>query len=378
MLSVLIIAIVGLLIGSFANVVIHRLPRGASIVYPGSACPDCKHPIRPWHNVPVLSWLVLRGRCWHCQAPISGRYPLVELLVAGGFVLLALRWPVEVYGVSVLPLLAVFAALVMMSVIDIDHYLLPDSLTLPALVVAVLGAFVYHPATGLPGTGDAVFAAGLGAGIIVLVNRIGSLVLRRLADTKERLWPVGMDQVNIAAVAGAFAGWLAGLIAAGASILANLVAGWPLRISEPVIYGAWLAALVIGIVAPWIDPVGAISGSLVAAGGVAVLGALYWWITELAGSGPAETSQAADDDEPIAMGFGDVKLAAVLGAVLGWENLLVALFLSFIFGAAGGLTVRLLGGSRQVPFGPYLVLGGLVALFYGGVLIEWYLGQLGL
>jgi leader peptidase (prepilin peptidase)/N-methyltransferase len=78
------------------------------------------------------------------------------------------------------------------------------------------------------------------------------------------------------------------------------------------------------------------------------------------------------------MGFGDVKLAAVLGVMLGWQSLAVALLLAFVFGAVGGLVAKALGGSRQVPFGPYLVLGGLVALFYGPALVAWYLGTLGL
>ena len=373
---VLFAGVIGALIGSFANVVIHRLPRGESVVWPGSRCPKCGHRIRPWENVPILSWLVLRGRCSSCRATISARYPLVEALMAAGFVLLALRWPVEAYGATALPLMALFAMLLMLAWIDIDHYLLPDSLTLPALVMGLLGAFVYHPAAELPGPADALFGGAIGAGILVMVNRLGSLVLRRLRDTRERLWPIGMDQVGIAALAGALFGWGMGVLAAAASVAANLATRRTWRLPEPLLYALWLLALLASTAGLWIDPVSALAGTLAAAGSVAILGALFWWLKDL-GKKPEEEAPNGDD-EPIAMGFGDVKLAAVLGVMLGWQSLAVALLLAFVFGAVGGLVAKALGGSRQVPFGPYLVLGGLVALFYGPALVAWYLGTLGL
>src|SRR3954453_19978276 len=83
--------VLGLLIGSFLNVVVHRVPVGASVVSPPSRCPGCEHPIRARHNVPVLGWVVLRGRCADCQLPISARYPLVESMTAGLFVLVTWR-----------------------------------------------------------------------------------------------------------------------------------------------------------------------------------------------------------------------------------------------------------------------------------------------
>jgi leader peptidase (prepilin peptidase) / N-methyltransferase len=89
----LIIGIIGALIGSFANVVIYRVPAKKSIVWPGSSCPKCGHKIKPWENIPILSWLFLRGKCSSCKNPISIRYPLIEALTAAGFVALALRFP---------------------------------------------------------------------------------------------------------------------------------------------------------------------------------------------------------------------------------------------------------------------------------------------
>jgi leader peptidase (prepilin peptidase) / N-methyltransferase len=370
-----ILGIIGALIGSFGNVVIYRLPAKKSVVWPRSSCPKCGHMIRPWENIPIISWLFLRGKCSNCKNPISIRYPFIEALTAAGFVLLALRFPAETYGYTVFPLLAIYAMLVMMSMIDIDHYILPDSLTLPALVVAILGTFVYAPESGLPGLMPALVGGAIGAGIIALINRVGSLVLRRFADTKERLWPIGMDQVNVAAVGGALGGWWVGLGLAGASFVANLVTRKPLRIPEQFLYALWVIALVFSTTQLIIHPLQSIAGSLAATGIISIVGATFWWLRDVFSKQPE--APVEDDDEPVAMGFGDVKLAAVLGAFLGWKLMLVALLLAFILGAIGGVIARLAGGSRMVPFGPYLAMGGMLALFVGQPLITWYLGMLG-
>jgi leader peptidase (prepilin peptidase) / N-methyltransferase len=371
-----ILGIIGALIGSFGNVVIYRLPLKKSVVWPRSSCPKCGHMIRPWENIPILSWLFLRGKCSNCKNPISVRYPLIEALTAAGFVVLALRYPLESYGFTVFPLLAIFAMLVMMSMIDIDHYILPDSLTLPALIVGILGTFVYAPDSGLPALMPALAGGAIGAGIIALINRVGSLVLRRFADTKERLWPIGMDQVNVAAVGGALGGWWVGLGVAAASFVANLFARKPLRIPEQFLYALWVIALVFSATNLSVHPLQSIAGSLAATGIISVVGATFWWLRDIFSKG-ADAPQE-EDDEPVAMGFGDVKLAAVLGVILGWQNLLVALLLAFVIGAVGGVIARLAGGSRMVPFGPYLAIGGMLALFVGQPLIQWYLGMLGL
>lgn len=367
------LALLGALIGSFANVVIYRVPRGESVVFPGSHCPNCNHALSPLELVPVLSWAALGARCRVCRVGISARYPVVELLMALGFFALALRFPLERYGPTVLPLLALFALLVMLALIDLDTRLLPDALTFPALALALAGTFFYAPESGLPTLLGALYAACLGAGVLALLNRLGALALRRFADTRERLWPLGMDQVNVAALLGTF-GWPFGFAGAAASLAFNALTRRTLRLPEPPLYGGWLIMLgALSVLLP--DPLTAVTGSLVAAGGAALVGALYWWLRDL-NDPPAEDS-AEVDDEPVAMGFGDVKLAAVLGATLGVQNLLVALLLAFVFGALGGLVVKALGGGRVVPFGPYLVLGALVALVYGTPLAASYLGVLG-
>jgi leader peptidase (prepilin peptidase) / N-methyltransferase len=276
---------------------------------------------------------------------------------------------------TVFPLLALFAMFVMMSMIDYDHYLLPDSLTLPAVAVAVLGTLLYTPESGLPTLNQAIMGGAIGAGIIAMINRVGSLVLRRFDDTRERLWPLGMDQVNLAALGGALGGLWLGLGLAGLSFVINLVTKKIIRLPEAMLYALWVIALVLSTTNLWIGPVQSISGSLAAAGIISVLGSVFWWIKDML---YPETTPPEDDDEPVAMGFGDVKLAAVLGAMLGWKVVLVAIMLAFIIGAVAGVIGRLLGGSRMVPFGPSLAIGGILALFVGQPLIQWYLGMLGI
>jgi len=113
-----------------------------------------------------------------------------------------------------------------------------------------------------------------------------------------------------------------------------------------------------------------VAGTFAAAGVVSIIGSFYWWFREV-----LTEEQEEEIDEPVAMGWGDVKLAAVLGAILGWQNMLVALFLAFIIGAVAGVIVKILGGSKIIPFGPPLILGALIALFYGKLILSWYLGM---
>lgn len=120
----------GLLVGSFLNVVVHRVPRGASVVKPRSACPACGAVIRPRDNVPVLSWLLLRARCRDCGAPISARYPLVEGLTAVLFVGVVLRFsPERPWSIPAFCYLAAIG--VALALIDLEHHRLPDAIVLP-------------------------------------------------------------------------------------------------------------------------------------------------------------------------------------------------------------------------------------------------------
>jgi leader peptidase (prepilin peptidase)/N-methyltransferase len=181
------LGLLGLVVGSFLNVVIHRVPEGLSLWRPGSACPACAHPVRAYDNVPVLSWLVLRGRCRDCRAPISPRYPAVELATAALFVAVGLEFGRDGYLAAALALAAGGVALF---VIDLDRHRLPFAVTgVTGVLVAValgldaLGGSTAPPLLALTSVGlwIAVYAGvwlatagrGMGLGDVALAPVLG-------------------------------------------------------------------------------------------------------------------------------------------------------------------------------------------------------------
>src|SRR5262245_60804922 len=153
-------AVFGLCIGSFLNVVIHRLPRGTSVVTPPSRCPGCSYQLQWSDNVPVLSWICLRGRCRKCKTPISIRYPIVEILTMLMFLL-----HLWLFGWSALMVVRVAFATAMIALfaIDLEHHLLPNAITLPGIVVGLIVSLVLPP-----GIVDSILATLLGGGVLAL------------------------------------------------------------------------------------------------------------------------------------------------------------------------------------------------------------------
>jgi leader peptidase (prepilin peptidase) / N-methyltransferase len=185
--------VLGLMVGSFLNVVIWRVPRGESVVRPPSHCPRCDRPISPRDNMPLISWLLLHGRCRHCGEPISARYPLVELATAALFVALAVRFGPH----AVLPAYLYFVAVgVALAMIDFDHKRLPDVLTLPSYPVA-LGLMAV--AAGVDSAWWSLARAAISMGALLLFY--GVLWL---------LYPSGMGfgDVKLSGVVGAYLGWV--------------------------------------------------------------------------------------------------------------------------------------------------------------------------
>jgi leader peptidase (prepilin peptidase)/N-methyltransferase len=195
--------LVGLLFGSFANVVIYRLPRGENLAYPASRCPACGAPIRAYHNVPVLGYLWLRGRAGCCKAPISPRYPAVELL--GGLLSLAVMRVVVLdlpgdtalwrAGLIFAAHFALCIGLLCAIFIDLDHMLLPDSLTLGGTALGVLSATL----RGME-LGDSLLGAVIGYLVVWLLFVEGYRLLRGVPG-------MGLGDAKLLALAGAWFGW---------------------------------------------------------------------------------------------------------------------------------------------------------------------------
>jgi len=251
-----VVAALGLIIGSFLNVVIWRVPRGESVVQPPSHCPACARPVRARDNVPVVSWLLLRGRCRDCREPISVRYPLVEATTSVAFVAMAVRFGFD----AALPAFVYLAAIgVALALIDIDTQRLPNAIVLPSYVV--------------------------------------------------------------------------GLVLLGAAAVAQ---------------GSY--------------------GDLLRAGlGMAALYGFYFGLALL---------------YPAGMGFGDVKLAGVLGLYLGWlgwAEFIAGGFLGFLLGGIVGgvlMAVRRAGRKSKIPFGPFMLGGAFIAVLWGGALADLYLDSM--
>ncbi|MSO55715.1 MAG: prepilin peptidase [Acidobacteria bacterium] len=241
------VTVIGLMVGSFLNVCIHRLPIGESLAWPASRCPRCRTPLKPYDNIPVLSYLLLRGRCRACGTAISMQYPTVEMVTAAVFLSGYLLFDSPLVYQRIL-----FAcAMIVLFVIDLEHRILPDLITLPGVVIGVVSS-VFMP----PGWVDS----------------------------------------------------LIGLVLGGGSL--------------------WL------------------------------MGEAYFRLRHEEG-----------------MGFGDVKMLAMIGAFLGWKLMLLTLVLSSFLGSAIGLVVIALrrGDMKYaLPFGTFLAFGALVASVVGDRIVDWH------
>ena len=218
-LNCLILAFAGLCVGSFFNVLIWRIPRGESIAWPPSHCTGCGNKIKFRDNVPVISYLILGGKCRHCKARISFGYPLVEILTA---VTLIAAWhlldvrPQQPWYLNIIPLVQVASLmlLVPISVIDIRHYIIPDRFTLTFLALALGLSFVPGDLSPV----QALLGALAGGGTLLMMGIIGTYILKK-GDA------MGMGDVKLMAWFGALWGWKAALIGIAFGALLGAVAG---------------------------------------------------------------------------------------------------------------------------------------------------------
>jgi leader peptidase (prepilin peptidase)/N-methyltransferase len=264
----------GAVIGSFLNVVIHRIPNEESIVLPSSKCPKCGALLKPYDNIPILSWLILGGKCRNCKAKIAVRYPAVELLTALSFVLVYWRigWdPMLFVG------LVFVSVIIALMFIDAEHMILPNVITYPFLVFAFLVRIIYPIVFGT------VFS--------------------------DTTFP------PLAAISG---------------------------------YPAWVVSLA-----------GAVLGAIAGGGSLWLVGAVW------------KKLRGVD-----AMGLGDVKMMAGVGALLGWRLALLSIFLAAFAGAIIGIIVIMRQKDKdfqaQIPFGIFLGIGSVIAFLFGEQMIAWY------
>lgn len=257
MLSVAVF-IFGAVIGSFLNVCIYRMPRDISIVLPSSRCPSCSTPLRAWDNIPVLSFLILGGRCRYCRAGISFRYPFVELL--NGLLYAGLLWRYG-FGPDLIVYCIFASSLIVITFIDLDFQIIPDRITLPGIPIGLLaGSFL-------------------------------------LPDPFLRATPLGYK----ASLAGAASGFL----------FFYLIAFLSLRLLKKE-----------------------------------------------------------------GMGGGDIKLMAMVGALLGWKAVILTTFAGSLLGSIAGVLMMVFKGKGRgtlIPFGPFLALGAVLSLFFGQEILLWYL-----
>lgn len=222
----------GLIIGSFLNVCIHRLPKGESLVRPASRCPVCSVPIRWYDNIPVLSFLLLGGRCRGCGGRISWLYPAVEALTGMLFLLTMLRFGL---GVRTIFLLAFLCGLVVVTFIDLDHQIIPHAVTLPGIPLGLIASLI----TRDPSPRDAAAGALVGAGLVYLVA-----VYAEVAFQRESM---GGGDINLLAMIGAFLGWRQVLLSfflavgAGACLSLLLIATGVLSRKDRIPFGPFLA-----------------------------------------------------------------------------------------------------------------------------------------
>ncbi len=227
----------GAVVGSFLNVCIYRIPNDMSIVFPPSSCPKCKAKIKPYDNIPIISYIFLGGKCRSCKEKISLRYPMVELLSA----LLALALYMKFSLTPALPFYYLFiCALIVITFIDIDHYIIPDVISIPMLVIGVAASFFSRRLGLIVGVRGALLGAVTGSGFLLLVAALYYVVKK-----KEGM---GMGDVKLLAMLGAFLGLRSVFFIIFVSSLLGALYGIPyVMISKkgakhPIPFGPFLAA----------------------------------------------------------------------------------------------------------------------------------------
>lgn len=359
--------VVGAIVGSFLNVVIYRVPRGVSVNDPRrSFCPACDYQIPFYHNIPLVSWLFLLGKCNKCSSAISFRYWCVELLTAALFLFAWMRFGDNPQVVPVVWIL--LGLLICATFIDFDFQIIPDGITKGGLVIGVLAALVVPSVavllmdcgvsveggyeTRLRASGLAIIGGVTGYGLIFSVVVLGKIAFGRKAlkipDTGD--WSIVEGEENPVLVAGSERTPFEDLFFVGSERV-------EIECDHAEVNGRAFEASCITVHPDRLQ----VEGEEVM---------ISEWKTL---SGKARSIRYYRE----AMGFGDVKFMALIGAFLGWKAVFFTIFIASVSGTAISLPAKILRKDSpltRIPFGPYLALGAIAWVFYGPDLLKWYFG----
>ena len=363
----------GCCVGSYLNVVIYRLPLGMKTSEPRrSFCPSCKYQIPMWHNIPLVSWLLLRGKCANCSKPISSRYLFVELitgvLFVAAFVRLG-RGPEDFYQGFDWTMLAAWCFIALCiagSYIDIDHQILPHEITWGGAVAGVVAA-VSIPELIVPGTrwmnlAHSIGGAGLGFAIIWVIVQLGKMAFGRIKFQFDKAedWSVSQEpgaEEPIFKVADQREGYSNIFSRPSDRLMIKCLSA---RLGERSVENATLFLTNDSVI---IRPAEGPEETLPLEG-----------ITSMSG-----TCTAVEQPRE-AMGMGDANWMACVGAFMGYKAVLFTIFAGSCIGALISLSMIVLRRrewAARIPFGPYLAAGALIWLFSGPRILEWYLSLAG-
>ncbi|GEM47659.1 prepilin peptidase [Deinococcus cellulosilyticus] len=354
--------VLGAFVGGHLNRLIHRIPRGEALGGPSHCLHEsCKHPLGLSEQIPLISYLSQGGKCRHCGKRIPPRYFWVELFTAVSFAALAYAFPLDLHPVMTLLSCLIMAILVVFSGIDFEHRTIEFKhvlLLIPLGILTVWMGGLLYPDLKLPPVSNVLKATAMAAGGFVLANNYGSWIMRMFREPRYPEYPIGFMTVNIGALVGAAFGVWWGVGAALLAVALNLIFKRVVRIPDFLTLIGLLVVVVLSLENNYFRYPDAIFNALLSAGIVVLLQALYW-----------STQKLVDDDQydPIAVGFGDVMLAALMGAFLGLAGLWKGLIVMGVLGIFFGIFSRVVFKEKQIPLAPFITAGILVTY-----VMHWY------
>lgn len=381
----------GCVVGSFLNVCIYRMPRGESIVSPPSHCPNCNWKI-PWYfNIPILSWIILRGKCYNCGTRISPRYLIVEATTG---ILFAVCW--FKFGATQ-PLLALIfavfiAGLIAASFIDFEHYIIPDEITIGGIVVGILISIFYPTLHGVDSSAksflQSVIGVVVGGGLIFIIVQVGKLIFGRY---KIRLGGSSRIIFTDDAMVILKKKEASSDESEGETMNRAEEGVCPVKDTQSASFSFRESDSECREVIPYDEIFSRESDTIVINAQTVELHDRCFWNVEVRLSpktlkiGNEELNPETINFMEItaeniiipreAMGFGDVKYMAGIGAFLGWQGVLFSLCASSIIGAVLGALILLFSGGRstRIPYGPFISIAALIWVFFKDEILKLWL-----